>query len=202
MLVRDDMLLVLFNPRAASVGEVKTQERQQVVVEAHCHAHVSDGNFDMVDDRFHRSSPPHALFCPPHAFSCVIVAAAPPVGPARHDMNHAVRKMPTMAKASPTFAIVPIRNPIHAARPARPAARQLASAVSSPSIAPANGPMMSPGSPRNNPARVPSAAPAIARLVVPRRFMPSVIMAMSTKYVATVRIPSNTIVGTPTRTNP
>src|SRR6185503_13204297 len=56
MLVRHDVLLVPLDDGATSVLEVKAQEWKQPVVERYGRCHVSDGDFYVVDERFHRQA--------------------------------------------------------------------------------------------------------------------------------------------------
>ena len=53
MLVRHDVLLVPLDDGTASVLEVKAQEWKQPVVKGHGNSHVSNGDFYVVDERFH-----------------------------------------------------------------------------------------------------------------------------------------------------
>ena len=53
MLIRHDVLLVPLDESTTSLPQVKAQKRKQSVVEGHRGTHVSDGDLDVVNERFH-----------------------------------------------------------------------------------------------------------------------------------------------------
>src|SRR5262249_41253782 len=64
MLIRYDVLLVPLDEDVGSVLQVKSQKREETVVEGHRDGHVLYRDFDVVDDRFHGSSRPGRQFHP------------------------------------------------------------------------------------------------------------------------------------------
>ena len=50
-----NMKLMVFHDGTILALNVKSQERHELIVERHGHAHVLDGYFNVVNDRFHSS---------------------------------------------------------------------------------------------------------------------------------------------------
>ena len=53
MFVAHDVLLVLVDDGVASLANVEAQKGKELVVKRHRHAHIANGDLDVVDHRFH-----------------------------------------------------------------------------------------------------------------------------------------------------